>query len=525
MRKRGTILLSILLLGLALFQTGTSLAKKPKTLAILPFTMNADRDLTFLQEGIMDMLSSRLAWKGKVVVIEKGKVKKIVADFPGPLDKEKALEIGKRLGVDYVILGSLTVFGQSVSMDAKILDVSKSDALVTAFDQSEGMDGVIPTINQFAQDINARIMGRKVREPARAAEPAKAEEGALVSTEEGVGGLSKPSYVQRLKMEITGLDIGDVDGDGKNDMVFIDKDTVYVYKWRKGTFFQFTTVKGSWSPTYIYVSVADLNGNGRAEIYVSGLGNRDVSSAVFEWDGGKLKKNTGWLRWLIRVVDLPGKGKTLVGQGRAPAGQYSGDVHVLKRKGSGFSSVGTVKLPREGNVFNFVMADFDGNGNIFTTLLNPYEYLCVYDQKGEQLWKSGDYFGGSLAYMLDLGQVGTGDQQMVDTGRRIFIPSPIFLTDLDKDDRQEVVICQNRSKTLRLSDMRWFSSGKIHFMTWDGVSLISRWTSQKLSGAAVGYKVGDIDNDGTLELVIASVTRESYFLGMPRSRIVMYDLD
>lgn len=525
MRRRVTILLSILMFGLALLQTGTSLAKKPKKLAILPFTMNADRDLTFLQEGIMDMLSSRLAWKGRVEVIEKGKVKKIVADFPGPLDKEKALEIGKLLGADYVVLGSLTVFGQSVSMDAKILDVSKSDALVTAFDQSEGMDGVIPTINQFAQDINARIMGRRVREPAWTAAPKKAEEGALISVERDFEGPAKPSYVQRFKFEITGLDVGDLDGDGKNEIVFIDKDTVYVYKWRKGTFFQFMTVKGSWSPNYIYVSVADLDGNGRAEIYVSSLGNQDVSSVVLEWDGNKFKKIAGWLKWLMRVVDLPGKGKTLVGQERATAGIYMGDVHVLKRKGNGFSSAGPVKLPRVGNVFNFVLADFDGKGDIYTTLLDPYEYLRVYDQKGEELWKSGEYFGGSLAYMVDAEQVGTGDTPMASPGRRVFIPSPIFLIDLDKDGRQEVVICQNHSKTQRLSDMRWFSNGKIHFMTWDGVSLISRWTSRKLSGAAVGYKVDDVDNDGSLELVVVSVTKESYFLGMPRSRIVVYDLE
>lgn len=523
MRRRVTILLSILMFGLALLQTGTSLAKKPKKLAILPFAMNADRDLRFLQEGIMDMLSSRLAWKGKVEVVEKGKVKKIVADFPGPLDKEKALEIGKLLGADYVILGSLTVFGESVSIDAKIVDVSKSEVLVTAFDQSKGMDGVIPTINQFAQDINAKIMGRR---PTYAAAPRRrAEKGALIEVEREFEGPQKPSYVQRFKFEITGLDVGDVDGDGEKEIVFIDKDTLYVYKWRKNTFFLFKSAKGSWSPNYIYVSVADLDGNGRAEIYVSSLSAENVSSLVLEWDGNKFKRIAGWLKWLMRVVELPAKGKTLLGQARVTSGSYAGDVHILRRKGDRFFSAGPVKLPRVGNVFNFVLADFDGKGNIYTTLLDPYEHLRVYDQKGEELWKSDDYFGGSLAYMEDMEHEGTGDTPMVDTGRRIFIPSPIFLIDLNKDGRQEVVICQNLSKTQRISDMRWFSSGKVHFMTWDGVGLISRWTSQKLSGAAVGYKVDDVDNDGSLELVIASVTRESYFLGMPRSRIVVYDLE
>lgn len=526
MKTKIAILLSITLFGLGLFQAGATMAKKPKRLAILPFTMNADRDLTFLQEGIVDMLSSRLAWKGKVTVIEKGKVKKTVAEFPGPLEKKTAFEIGRLLGADYVILGSLTVFGQSVSMDAKILDVSKSDVLVTAFDQSEGMDGVIPTINKFAQDINAGIMGRKIREPVAAPAPRKTKKGALISVVEEFESPSTPSYVQRFKFEITGLDVGDVDGDGNNEIVFIDKNTVYVYKWQKGTFFQFKTVKGSWAPNYIYVSVADLDGNGRAEIYLSSLSAVNVSSLVLEWDGAKFKTIASWLKWLMRVVDVPGKGKTLVGQERMPDGGYSGDVYVLKREGNGFSAVEPLKLPRVGNVFNFVLADLDGKGNIYTTLLDPYEYLRVYDPKGEEVWKSGEYFGGSLTYMVKNERPGTGDTTIVEAaGTRIFIPSPIFLIDLDKDGRQEVVITQNQSKTERLSNMRWFSSGKIHFMTWDSVSLISRWTSQKLSGAAVGYEVDDVDNDGSLELVVASVTKESYFIGMPRSRIVIYDLE
>jgi hypothetical protein len=62
-------------------------------------------------------------------------------------------------------------------------------------------------------------------------------------------------------------------------------------------------------------------------------------------------------------------------------------------------------------------------------------------------------------------------------------------------------------------------------MTWDGIGLVSRWTSQKLPGAAVGYQVDDVDGDGLPELVVASVTGESYFMGMARSQVVVYDLD
>jgi len=198
--------------------------------------------------------------------------------------------IGKALGADYVILGSLTVFGDSVSIDAKILDVAKSDELVTAFDQSKGMDGVIPTVNQFAEDINAKIMGKEIYRPGRVYEREEKEGGALIAVGEKAGGSGqKPSFVQRFKLEIRGLDVGDLDGDGKNEVVIIDRDTVYVYKWRKNRLFQFKAIKETWASNYIYVSVADLDGNGRAEIYVSNL-STTVSSLILEWDGGKFKE-------------------------------------------------------------------------------------------------------------------------------------------------------------------------------------------------------------------------------------------
>ncbi len=525
MKTKTTVLLFVLvILSSFLFVQGPLFGDEAlKKIAVLPFSMNTDRDLTFLQTGIMDMLNSRLAWKGKVQVIEKGTVRKEVAAVPAPLNKEKALKIGKALGADYVIMGSLTVFGDSVSIDAKILDVAKSNELVTAFDQSKGMDGVIPTVNQFAEDINAKIMGKEVHRADYPPQRERKETGAIISVGEEAGGaVQKASFVQRFKLEIRGLDVGDVDGDGKAELVLIDKDTVYIYKWQKNRLFQFKAIKGSWSPDYVYVSVADLDGNGRAEIYVSNLTATNASTVVIEWDGGKFKEIVGRESWLVRVVDLPGRGKTLVGQRRSAEGNYIGDVYILARKGNGFVATEQVKLPRHGNVFNFVQNDLVGKGGIYTTLLDPWEHLLVFNQTGERLWRSDDYFGGSLTYMV---YMDPDVNRMADTGVRVFIPSPIYLFDFNGDGKQEIVVCQNYSKVARIfGDFRWFGSGKVHFMDWDGTSLVSRWTTQKLSGTVVGYKVADLDNDGLLELVVASVTSESYFVGFPDSRLVVYDL-
>ena len=502
-------------------------AEEPKTLAIIPFTMNSERNLDFLREGIMDMLSSRLAWKDKLRIIEKGVVKKELATVSGPMNEAKALEIGKKLEADFVIFGSLTVFGESVSLDAKILDVTKSEVLITAYDQSKGMDGVIPTVNQFAENINAKIMGKDLpyqESKSRELAQQPGGPGALINlAKDAAGSYNKPSLVQRFKLEIRGLDVGDLDGDGKNELVLIDKTSVYVYKWQKKGPYLFKVVEGSWSPNYIYVTVADLDGNGKSEIYVCNLTATDAGSFVLEWNGAEFKEVIHRQTWLIRASDLPGKGEVLLGQRRDPEGDYLGGVHILKRQGNDLVSIGALNLPRHSNVFNFVQSDLSGNGSISTVLMGPYEHLQVYNSTGELLWKSDDYFGGSLVYME---YSDPNLNRMVHTPKRLFIPSPIFITDVNGDGKNEVMVCQNHSKTGRIfGDFRWFGSGRVHFMDWDEAGLVSEFTSQKLSGTVVAYQIADVDGDGLKELVVANVTSESYFVGLPKSRLVVYDLE
>jgi hypothetical protein len=47
-------------------QSTVAMAEPQATVAILPFTMHTPSDLHYLQDGIHDMLASRLAWQGKV---------------------------------------------------------------------------------------------------------------------------------------------------------------------------------------------------------------------------------------------------------------------------------------------------------------------------------------------------------------------------------------------------------------------------------------------------------------------------
>jgi hypothetical protein len=330
------------------------------------------------------------------------------------------------------------------------------------------------------------------------------------------------AHVQWFPAEITGLDAGDVDGDGQNELVFTSKDTVFVYRWREGTFYRVQVVKGSWSPNFIYVSLADVDKNGRDEVYVSNLSASNVSSLVLEWQGDRLKPVAEKEPWLFRATDIPGMGRMLLGQLRVSNGLYKGSVQILRREKDGFVVAGPLPLPRFGNVFNFVEGFVADAKKPHTVLLSPYERLLLYDPRGEKIWESEEHYGGSLTFMDDETHRRAGD--IGAAPERHYIASPLLAVDRG-EGKQQVVICQNESRVGRvLGHMRTFSSGKVHFMGWDGVGLSPRWTSNKLGGPVTGYTVKDVNHDGKADLVAAAVTQEDHALGKPRSQLVVYRL-
>jgi len=149
-------ILIILIIGL---NSNSAFAKQYRV-AIIPFKINAEKDMTFLKDGVFDMLCSRLSSGEDVKIVGRQETEKIVKTVEGILNEGKAREVGAKLEADYVLFGSLTIFGDSVSIDSKMVDVTGDRETLAFFNQSQGIGEVIPKINNFAGEINEKVFGR-----------------------------------------------------------------------------------------------------------------------------------------------------------------------------------------------------------------------------------------------------------------------------------------------------------------------------------------------------------------------------
>ncbi len=141
------------------FFSSLSMAEEPVKVAILPFNIHAPQDLSYVREGIQDMLTTRLFTPGKVETIDPEVVREALAELKTPLTRETARKLGEKLGVDYVLYGSVSVFGNTVSLDAELLPVKAEKSPITLYTQVEGLGGVIPELARFAKRSRAYILG------------------------------------------------------------------------------------------------------------------------------------------------------------------------------------------------------------------------------------------------------------------------------------------------------------------------------------------------------------------------------
>ena len=152
-------LLLVCLITFAALSINYSDAAEPKRVALLPFKINAEKDMSFLQNGIYDMLTTRLSKDDEVVVIGRQEVENTITAMGSPdvADESLARKIGSRLNADYTLFGSLTVLGNSISLDAKMVDVTNNTPSTSFSEQSQDLGGIITKVNQIAAEINTKI--------------------------------------------------------------------------------------------------------------------------------------------------------------------------------------------------------------------------------------------------------------------------------------------------------------------------------------------------------------------------------
>jgi hypothetical protein len=121
-------------------------------LALFPIAINSSLSETaHISAGLSDMIAARLEQSGQVVVVRLDtKVR----------SRDEAIAAGKKAGVEYVLFGSYTQFGDGASLDLRCAPVTETDknAPRRVFVQAGSAAEIIPKLEVLAQNVTSYVL-------------------------------------------------------------------------------------------------------------------------------------------------------------------------------------------------------------------------------------------------------------------------------------------------------------------------------------------------------------------------------
>ena len=471
--------------------------------AILPFMIYSQENLDYLREGIYDILTSRITVEGRIVVIERSLVERaLYEERPARLDEVAATKIGMRVGADYIVLGSITKIGDYISLDARMISLTEEKPPLTAFTQHKGIDDVMVKIGDFAQDIGFKILGRR---------PAIGGPGGS-RQRRGLEGIDRASIdfkkSQTFGFEIKGIDVGDVDGDKKNEVVVMDDHNLYVFKYDGEKLSLFQKIETGTQNNFLTIDVADVNRNGFAEIIVTAVAEDDLRSFILEYEEGKFKKITEKGGWFFRVLEHPKEGPTLMGQRMGSEGIMTGPIYKFIWKKKSFEKGPKMNLPKETKAVGFTMGDVRGTGKNEIITFDLFNRLTIMSEDGKNQWKTRQSFGGTNNF-YDTKKKNVAEEGWRPADRptwRAYINGRILVRDLMGDGVPQIIVNKNEFSSKLFERIRSYEKGEVYDLVWEDGALETNWKTREIDGYIADYQVKDVDNDGNDELVIAAIT-------------------
>jgi len=325
-------------------------------------------------------------------------------------------------------------------------------------------------------------------------------------------------HIENLPYRGMHMCAGNISGDGKTEFAVSDGHGLIVYRFDDAGIHELWRTEGSVSDTVLDLECADLNGNGRDEIYVTSMTEGKPYSYVVEYDDGGFKRVADGLPVFLRVLDVPKAGKKLITSTLGSDAPYSGVIREYRWDGGALKKGDALDLPRKiKDPYGFVLVDlfpdkpakkdakgagkkaavksrFDGLEIVW---VDDSDFIQVLDMKGERLWKSKDRSGGYDTFF----ERGEKELAMENVDTRGKVKGKLIVMD-GPDGEPVVVVTRNIPMTYLTRRFKGFSGAEIHALAWNGTELEDRWSIMNIEGYLADIYMGDVLNNGRQSVMI-----------------------
>lgn len=268
--------------------------------------------------------------------------------------------------------------------------------------------------------------------------------------------------------------MGDVDGDGKRELIVSDGNNIRIYDYREDLR-ELWFIKGIPQEEHLSIDVLDLNQNGRAEIFVTSIkGEVTMSSYVLEYTPPH-----GYTRvwdkapYFFRVI-----GKSLLMQAFTSSEIYSGPVYEAVWKDGHYQKGKPIKLPPWVNIYGFTVVDWQDKGLPQVLAFDDNGYLNLYDSGGELIWSSKEPYGGfDISFERSTYSIVKPVEKWFVKGRLI----------AKRTQRGQEVIVVKKIPFMSTVPGLGYKGAEVYSLWWDGGIMDERLIMQMVPGRITDY--------------------------------------
>jgi TolB-like protein len=532
-----------------------------------PFDSSSAGKYAYLAQGIHSMLASRLAAKSGIQLVDYvGREAEMKSLEAAAADRQQVSAVFEKLRTDYLVSGAVYATDTGLKIQTVVSSAENPRNPLNFNGVAETEEQIIAVINTMADEIagavvashqpaetapvaqeNEGIAGFRTEHPEKQYKKGMLGGGAIVSSEgstieASAEGMKRSSIIPVV---IVAMDAGDIDGDGMAEIVFASRSELQVFRYREGRFQKGDTHSLRSTFKIHALSLADLDRDGKAEIYVSANERYRVASMILEWSpANTLSVKEENIPWFLRPLNVPGEGMVLAGQmsgNESRDGFVRAGIFRLDRAGSGKLVRGArLPVPDRFNLFDFVWADLEGDKALEMVAVDRNEKLLVYDSGKNLVFVSDAAYGGSTNYLgpdrLDRQKNNPGASASgEDSDRELaYVPTRLLARDVDGDGKQEIIIGRNKRVTpLFMRNFREYEGGTIACLGWNNATLAEMWRTNTIPGYIADYSffpagkpMKSEEAIGRAQLYVGQIPADTFLglLAAKESKMLVYEL-
>ena len=372
-------------------------------------------------------------------------------------DPQSMVRLARMLKVKALIIADTTLIGKKVELDLKAVNAETGTTLAM-------VSGLLEGARPFSEALESNH--------------------AVGFVAPGLPPLSNPDSVVTVPFIPRFIAIGDYRGNGKNLLALSDTHRIYVSDFRNKAVHVKFEETDRWVPQnrHIFISSGPLISNkeahSRYQIAVSNIVTGTPYSYVLDYDGKTFHRIWKHAKLYLRIVTLPGKGPTLLGQKRGVNKPFLGAIHEYFWVRDHFEKGPAVSWPPGISLFGTQPLLLDGK-TVYLEIAAD-NHLEVFDGNGDLRFKSPLYLGGYFDHFV----YGRPHALLPVRQRNVHLKGRILTIEPSGKPGTHPIIIVYKNVPMAGANERFqgYQYGQVFFYRWTGVNWVTAGKLGRIKG-------------------------------------------